>query len=182
MTILEALPLLDLQDDANWTGDGLPQLAMLAKLMGRTPLRAEVTAAAPDFNRSNPVLPTGLEDDASNDASNKVDPVVEFEQAQDAIEEASKRRAEALKKLDELAAEKAESEPPHHVQTTLNIMDYVAKCNELRMERMRQHQEFRKMPGMSIEVLTGMAPIDAARIRNKARGLRPTVIPPMVRG
>lgn len=50
--IVVALRQLDVNDDEQWNADGKPKMAAIEAIMGRTDVtRAEVTAAAPDFNR-----------------------------------------------------------------------------------------------------------------------------------
>lgn len=51
--ILESLSLLDPEDKDHWTADGQPRLDAI----GEGVTRAQVQAAAPQFNRSNAVLP-----------------------------------------------------------------------------------------------------------------------------
>jgi len=57
--IMAALAALDVNDDANWTSDGLPRLGVVGK--GVT--REDITTVAPHFTRSHPSfdLPEGLE-------------------------------------------------------------------------------------------------------------------------
>lgn len=55
--ILTALTQLDTTNDEHWTGDGLPRLDALAKLMHVSNVkRGDVTEAAPNFTRDNATL------------------------------------------------------------------------------------------------------------------------------
>ncbi len=51
MDILTALATLDPDNDKQWTGDGLPVIAFVRKLVGGRVNRRLITDAAPDFNR-----------------------------------------------------------------------------------------------------------------------------------
>lgn len=53
MQLIEALKALDPDNNEHWTQEGLPVVAEVAKLTGVNVTRAEVTAAAPHFNRNN---------------------------------------------------------------------------------------------------------------------------------
>lgn len=56
MTLIEALKALDPQNDEHWTKEGSPLLNVLEQLAGKNYSRAEISAAAPDFSRTNPVI------------------------------------------------------------------------------------------------------------------------------
>lgn len=58
MTLIEALQALDIANDEHWTKEGLPLLAVLNAMTGADVSRADITAVAPAFNRSNPVVGT----------------------------------------------------------------------------------------------------------------------------
>ena len=84
MDVLEALALLEQDNDEHWTNDGKPALAVVRELTEKPELtRAEITAAAPHFTRVSPDL-TPVEVEV---ASVKV--------AEDAVSRAAKRAAEA---------------------------------------------------------------------------------------
>ena len=56
--IIEALKTLDPKNDAHWTASGDPVIAVVAELVKDPKLkRAQITEAAPEFNRQNLVLP-----------------------------------------------------------------------------------------------------------------------------
>lgn len=63
--ILNQLALLDPEDDSQWTKDGQPLLS----LFGDDVTRADVIAAAPHFNRKNPVLPEESPEPVSTEPS-----------------------------------------------------------------------------------------------------------------
>lgn len=52
MKILEALQTMNHEDDAQWTGDGLPALAVVRELVGEKVTRKQVTEADPNFSRA----------------------------------------------------------------------------------------------------------------------------------
>lgn len=57
--ILKALGELDVTNDNHWTAEGRPRIETVRLLVANGSLsRDEVTAAAPDFSRSNAVLPS----------------------------------------------------------------------------------------------------------------------------
>jgi len=57
MEITQALQSLNFGDDAVWTGDGLPVVDKMRELTSNAELtREQITAAAPEFSRSNPVI------------------------------------------------------------------------------------------------------------------------------
>lgn len=56
MTLIEALKALDPQNDEHWTKEGSPLLNVIEQLTGKNYSRAEISAAAPDFSRTNPVI------------------------------------------------------------------------------------------------------------------------------
>ena len=53
MDIKEALAQLDTLDDDQWTTDGAPKTETVSEIMGSKVSRADITAAAPKFSRSN---------------------------------------------------------------------------------------------------------------------------------
>lgn len=56
MTLIEALKALDPQNDEHWTKEGTPLLNVIEQMTGKSYSRAEISAVAPSFNRSNPVV------------------------------------------------------------------------------------------------------------------------------
>lgn len=56
MQILQALSLLDPENNDHWTADGLPRLDQLSKLSGAKFTRKDVTNADPEFNREKASL------------------------------------------------------------------------------------------------------------------------------
>lgn len=55
-TIIDALQALDPTNDSQWTTEDLPRLDVMKELLSRAVTREEVSAAAPTFTRSNPVV------------------------------------------------------------------------------------------------------------------------------
>ena len=61
--ILAALAALDPHNDEHWTSAGLPSMAAVIALAGEV-TRRQVEAVAPEFSRTNLVLPAEDEPDA----------------------------------------------------------------------------------------------------------------------
>ena len=52
--IIEALALLEVDNDEHWTGDGMPRVSMIEEISGLKGLkRGDITGAAPNFTREN---------------------------------------------------------------------------------------------------------------------------------
>lgn len=85
MKIRKALRGLSPDDDAVWTENGLPQITAVWPIVGQRLTRAQITDAAPDFNRSNPVLP---EDGSAEPDPSPSDQEVPGESPKSAAEEA----------------------------------------------------------------------------------------------
>lgn len=51
MQIIEALEMLDPENDAHWTSEGLPLVEVVSAVLARPVKRQEITAAAPTFSR-----------------------------------------------------------------------------------------------------------------------------------
>lgn len=56
MNILEALASLDVENDDDWTNQGLPKTDIISDVVGEPITRAQITEAAPNFTRENPVM------------------------------------------------------------------------------------------------------------------------------
>lgn len=56
MNIIEALSALDPAEADDWTKDGLPKTEAVSDLVGEPVTRAQITEAAPNFTKDNPVL------------------------------------------------------------------------------------------------------------------------------
>lgn len=67
MELKEALGNLDTMEDGHWTSDGSPRLDVLKDFLGKSVTRQEVLDAAPQFNRSNPVLKQEEQSDAQGE-------------------------------------------------------------------------------------------------------------------
>ncbi len=61
--ILEALALLEVDNPEHWTTDGLPRLDVLSEITEKEIKRKMVTAIAPQFSLTNPVLPVAEAED-----------------------------------------------------------------------------------------------------------------------
>lgn len=68
MDISEALATLDVENDEQWTADGLPKVDVVADLVDNDKLkRADILDAAPDFNRESTTKPDDSEADSEDD-------------------------------------------------------------------------------------------------------------------
>lgn len=61
--IKEALAKLACSNDNHWTSEGLPRLDVMKDLLGVAVSRADITAAATEFTRKNPVIESAVQDD-----------------------------------------------------------------------------------------------------------------------
>ncbi|QEA10929.1 hypothetical protein [Vibrio phage vB_VpS_CA8] len=57
--ILDALAKVDVENDDHWTADGAVRVDVVSELIGEEVTRADITAAAPKFNRKNTELADG---------------------------------------------------------------------------------------------------------------------------
>lgn len=72
-TIRAGLLQLDVENDLQWTSDGLPVIGEMKKLLGANITRAEITAAAKGFSRKNPNLDEEADPLATNEDSHQSD-------------------------------------------------------------------------------------------------------------
>lgn len=99
--IKDALAKLDPQNDNHWTSDGLPRIDTIRMFASDPSISRElITAEAPDFSRSNPVIP-GMEAVAAvvTDSSDTADNVVSGEGSILTAAEYDEKIAEAQAKL-----------------------------------------------------------------------------------
>jgi hypothetical protein len=107
--IKEALQKLDPEDDEVWTQIGLPRVEVVARLSGLLQLtRAELTDAAPDFNR---------------------------ETARSARRSTSGMFSGAAAEIAEPPNFKSEEELPHHITNQIAIIDWIASEARKREQR-----------------------------------------------
>lgn len=129
--IREALGLLDVEDDAHWTSDGLPRVDVLSGLLDDPELRrADITKAAPHFYRKNPQL------ELPGDEAAAEQPPEASEPPQDQAEEQAEDRVEAA------PVESFESGPNDELAETER--EILAAQAELDAARQRMHDAQRK--------------------------------------
>lgn len=69
MDIQEALATLDPEDSSLWTADGLPKVEVVRELVEDSDItRADITDAAPQFTRDNPIVEIEEEEGGDDDA------------------------------------------------------------------------------------------------------------------
>lgn len=186
--IRAALAKLDAKDDNHWTENGLPRLDALG--FSKAPLRADVTAAAPLFTRSNPVVEVA----ASQEPEAKIElpeaPThAELDVLQRELEaaEAEVRKAEDFKteaeravrvaqvKRDNLAILLDKARPMH--ENILGIRAVLERGKETRAAAAAVAAQLREV-GVTAKLLTGKSPLDQAMARKRGFGLqRPNMNP-----
>lgn len=68
MELKEALASLDTEDDLMWTEGGMPKVDVIKELTGDDTLkRQDITDAAPQFTRENPVIEIGEDEEEDED-------------------------------------------------------------------------------------------------------------------
>lgn len=112
--IVEALALLEVENDEHWTADGLPRVDVVTGLLGEEVSRKQITEAALEFSRENTTLPgigegvTVTEPDPPKEPENVDTPgseepkveEVESETPVEPEEEIDEETAEALEEID----------------------------------------------------------------------------------
>jgi len=175
--IREALAKLDPSNDAHWTADGMPAMAVVEELVGDKSIkRKDVTSAAPGFTRSTPSLgspsPSGdpqpdPEDQAAKSPSPDPQPDPDdgpeeepdadeeeaaFQAADERVQKAVKGLEEAQKELSQAQKELdllvAERERKSAGRTSQHdIMNFIASQNRLRQERATARQRLTEQLG-----------------------------------
>lgn len=69
MNIKEALQQLDVDNDEQWTADGLPKVDVVSELVDETVTRKDIIDAAPQFTRENPEVETEDSQETSTNSS-----------------------------------------------------------------------------------------------------------------
>lgn len=190
--IRAALAKLDATNDDHWTENGNPRLDALG--FSSTPKRADVTAAAPLFTRSNPVLdaaaPTALVGDKPDDVTQEpvYDPATEAEKlaalqaeidecqvevnvAMAAVNEA-KAKFDAVQEKQTVLIRKME-QTAHARQGLENIHGIQRVLESHKREREQAAglaQELRKT-GITAGMFNGMSRIDAVMQRKTGHGM-----------
>lgn len=141
--IIAGLLKLDVEDDAMWTADGLPKVDTLETITGLNLSRAEITAAAPQFTRTNVVIPEEEETPAEIVPSTIVDTEdnsdnIEFQtpwaqgvnQAQ-AIEKANSEASTVIEADLKEAEEHLEDLQKQREKLNLAINEHIEKVDKL---------------------------------------------------
>lgn len=185
--IRAALAKLDAGNDNHWTENGLPRLDALG--FTKPPLRADVTAAAPLFNRSNtvvevvtpeapkepeiavPTSPTHAELDVLQRELDAAEQVVRDRQAE--VAAGQREVAVAQVKRDELVRKLDRARPMH--ENILGIRAVLERGKETRAANAEIAKQLREV-GVTAKLLTGKSPLDMAMARKRGFGLnRPNV-------
>ena len=177
--ILAALPTIDVEDDELWTESGLPTVEAVQAATGIEDLkRKQITEAAPQFNRMNPVIEvedlTNDEEEDDDDADNpeiiQDEEAEEVEEAEEEVLTLEKARELYAAAQDEVTAAKrnlevasnalnaatAKAMPAATPETKQKeIMLYLQRQQEARNARAEAALEADEQP-------KGPAPIDAA--------------------
>lgn len=137
--ILDALRQLDPNNEDHWTNAGAPAVAVVSDLAGEDLKRADITAAAPEFDLEaaragiDPDLEGGGDDNADDDADET--PV---DEAGHETEEQIREQIEAQKKvLDEVGAE-MEALQDQHKAAMLEYQRLLAKLPNIDSPEIQQ--------------------------------------------
>lgn len=185
--IRAALAKLDAKNDDHWTEQGAPRLDALG-LAGK-PSRQEVTAAAPLFNRANPVLPSDSVDALTQAGEVQVEQPkrldadeLEFlelevaeadkevlaqttlvDQAKGKLQAAQHKRDELIRKMDVGSASRARTKNMEGIKAVLE------RGKAERAAKAELAAELRKA-GITQKLLQAGSPLDQAMARKRAFG------------
>lgn len=186
MELSEALAQLDPANDEQWTADGLPKVDAVADLVGNAELkRADITAAAPDFNREAATAAKAASESAGGEEPKAEEAPAEsyYDRCVAKCIELNQELNEVGKQLDVLNAKRRELEILiHRVSSEAdqyrprdagqqNITDYLARQKQITREKAEKRQML--VDSGAAELLKGLgkAPIDEAMNKRKpARG------------
>ena len=176
-TLLEGLRTLDPTNDAHWTAEGLPRLAVLEELTGKNVTRQDVNATAPGLTRNTNALPP----DEATPAAGGEDPITVFAQQIAALDTQInallRERRTLTAKIDALSAERNQLQRrldalrPRVDENQRAISGFLASQKEqmaARGERRREREAHQRADPR--------APIDQA-FANRRRGARPIPAP-----
>ncbi len=188
-----ALAALDTKNDEHWTENGMPRLDALGSLKLS---RAELTAIAPLFNRTNAVLasietakveqPTGqppiVQAPPSETQLAELEALVvaaqaEVQEAEKLKADAERRVAQAQVKADTLINAMERARPSHAHKTTMDIRQVLERGKEVRAEKAGIASELRRV-GVTEAMLRGSSRLDQAMARKRGFGTaRPNLLP-----
>lgn len=184
--IVEALSMLDHDDDSVWTADGLPKVDVVRGLLGNDALtRAEITDAAPDFVRHS--KPDKEEFDGQEEASQAQEVSTAYDDALAARDSAEKElsklnaqlsllreeistKQQDIGRLNTLIDRLSPSEPNQKA-----IGDYLESQKRIRLER--HERQLSLMRGVDPRMLQPKSPLDQAMTRKSQRGTSRPEIP-----
>jgi len=139
MNLNEALAKLDPANDEHWTAEGLPRTDALAKLLGRTISRKEISEAAPELSRSSTVEADEAEASPPAEAQASLeDRLAEAHAAvvvaEAKVNEAKRELAEATAAEDAIISEREREDrsKPGHLRQQEHIMEHIRRHNERR--------------------------------------------------
>ena len=172
MEIKEALGKIDFNDDSHWTGDGLVQVSVVAKMVGRQLTRQEITDAWPEFNRSMEKADAEaqaqgheevVEEDPDAELREELAAVQEeiaemnagFDRAREHLLGLQKQEAHLIARLEQ--ADTQRSGP----KLARNVSGYIQAQNEARARRAAAANAIRET-GITADMLTGNSQLDAA--------------------
>ncbi len=100
MKIKQALKILDPKDDLHWTAEGLPRMEVVEGLVGDSSIkRADVTNAAPEFNREEALSLVLVEPEPTPEDSDNIPGSPSTQEPEVVSEEAVPDKDEAYQKL-----------------------------------------------------------------------------------
>lgn len=191
LEIRDALAKLDPKNNDHWTEQGAPRLDALE--LATKPARAEVTAAAPLFSRTNLVLPEAapavppveekpvVDEDAANEAqlAQLRDEIqlaqIDVDDAQKNIADAQTRFHDAQRRHDELVVKLEKSRPAH--DNMIAIQAVLKRQTQEREERAKVASQAREL-GITAALLEHRSRLDASMGRqNKQGAVRPQFNP-----
>ena len=106
MKMKEALASMDALDDDQWTTDGAPKIDTVSELVGEKITRQDIVDAAPEFSKSNMVIPDDVDEEA--EAAKLAEPEAEKLAEVEAQEKKDAEEAEATKLAEEAEVEDEE--------------------------------------------------------------------------
>lgn len=178
MQLLEALMLVDPNDDNSWTSEALPRVEAVEKILGAPVTRAQITAAAPQFTRTYRTLPDPKTGETGPVAPLPAGRITDEEmlviydrtigECTVAIKENTDRRTNAIVEREMLVARMADPTVRNaNDADQAGRMAYIRAQNDARMARA---ERVRGLDLKALRELTKRAPIDEAFARKTGRG------------
>lgn len=189
--IREALAKLDAKNDDHWTENGMPRIDALSI---KDLKRAQVTEAAPLFNRANPTLeaapvaPPVVQEVRQDEVTfthaelDELTKVVADAKAEVAAAEATAKAANekvriAQARQDHLILQLDKLRPSHAHENIMGIRAVLDQSTRSREERAGIAKQLKEV-GVTAALLVAGSPLDNAMARKRGFGLtRPTLTP-----